>query len=606
MIVRNLLKRVGVIVVAVTIVASNFAFETPVRALATTDSVDEIHFSYGENAGEVIFNWRGSETAFFYGLDSNYGQQATAYQSAISPWDTTGPFYEVKISGLNDNTEYHYKIGESGLDHAFKTRSTGDFSWVDVGDTVSSHCFSYMPAMHQLITNQQPNVVTHGGDISVLDGCGVEAVNSYYTDQEVWSHFAAFQPAWGNHEYAEAKPEAPAGTPRDSLANYKGRSYITNAQTVPNDTETKTSNPGCGGDQGSVVNTCLGEDWGWFDSGKVRFISYPEPWPGAIEDWKVKADILMQQAQSDANVDFIITYGHRPPYTNSTEGPNLTVCAAIDYLAQKYSPRADNQGGKYILNVGHHAHGLEAYGKVNGLMHVLSAAGGQGFTPTANTTPPSEFRVRRLGILAGNYNAQNGTLGIRFVCGPDFLWIKDVCEYGSTIWSMQFTKSTAPVPTPTEWVSNVGVETNLTGWTGKYGSSNYVNIDRSTEQAHSGSASVKVSASTGANNLSSGFNDSPKIIASTTANIGYTQSVWIKPGYVGQKITLRLREWRPNWAMAGEVSQTITASSTDWQRVSQTYTTKESGNSLAYIVYANAISAGQYFYVDDLSLTSPN
>ena len=130
-----------------------------------------------------------------------------------------------------------------------------------------------------------PAFVTHGGDISYANGCGRGAVHQYYVDQQVWSAGAAFEPVWGNHEYGEPNSDEgmtpPPGTPRDSLLNYKGRSFITNGQAVPSDTASQIANPGCGWETRATMNTCQGNDWGWFQVGHVLFISYPEPWPGA-------------------------------------------------------------------------------------------------------------------------------------------------------------------------------------------------------------------------------------------------------------------------------------------------------------------------------------
>ena len=41
---------------------------------------------------------------------------------------------------------------------------------------------------------------------------------------------------------------------------------------------------------GSPAISCCGKDWGWFDAGAVRFISYPEPWTRRLwSDWQSKA-----------------------------------------------------------------------------------------------------------------------------------------------------------------------------------------------------------------------------------------------------------------------------------------------------------------------------
>jgi hypothetical protein len=50
----------------------------------------------------------------------------------------------------------------------------------------------------------------------------------------------------------------------------------------------------------------------------------------------------------------------------------------------------------------------------------------------------------------------------------------------------------------------------------------------------------------------------------------------------------------------------LTAISTNWQQLTQTLTAAGNGNQLSFAVYANNLSAGQYFNADDLSLTTPN
>jgi uncharacterized repeat protein (TIGR01451 family) len=426
------------------------ADEVPAPASPQTDTADEIHYSYGDSADSVVFNWRGSSDTIYYGTTTSYGSQVTAQNSPMTPWDVAGPFREAHLTGLSTDTTYHYKVGQNGTDNTFKTRSTGDFTWVDVGDTKSSYCAPWAEGMQSLIAAQNANFVTHGGDIAILNECGTPATHSYFTDQEVWSRKAAFQPAWGNHEYGAPTPNAPAGTPSDSYVNYKGRSWITNAQTVPNDTPTKLTHPGCGAEINSTTNTCQGRDWGWFRNGNVVFIGYPENEGGtAWADWQTKAGNIMATAQADETVDFIVSYGHRPPYTSSTEGPNTTLRSTLEALAATYSPTTSNPDGKYILNVGHHAHSQEAFSPINGLAHIIDAAGGQGLT---NWTTPvdsnSVFRSMHFGILKADYDAGEHSLTVNLVCGAEFTIVKDACTCGDTIYSTTFERQ-QPVVTTT-------------------------------------------------------------------------------------------------------------------------------------------------------------
>lgn len=704
---------------------------TVIEPPVPTGPYDEIKYSYGNNPDEVVFSWRGTESTIFYGTQIELGLQKNATNSTITPVDIEGPFREVTLSGLQPNTLYYYRIGLNGEVNTFKSAPIGSFKWSDFGDSGSSDCYPWMTSMHQFISEQKSDFVTHGGDISYANYCGEQAVHQYYTDQEVWSKNTAFQPVWGNHEYGAPSATAPVGTPRDSLANYKGRGFITNAQTVPNDTTSKVSNPGCGEEIGSLVNTCLGEDWGWFKAGGVLYISYPEPWPNALTDWEVKASALMAQAQADNSIDFIITYGHRPAYSSTSEGPDLNVKAAIDNLAQQYSPRIDNPNGKYIVSVGHHAHSAEAFSPINGLTHVVSAAGGQSFNQFTNIHPNSVFRLRHLGVLNGTYDAINHSMKLEFVCGPNIPNIGESCNYGDVMYSTTF-QSTVGVPnndpailnssitnntttqnvgsqaiydvavsnigdqtannvlatinlpqnmtivsaadatvsgqnvswdvgnlvagqsitkqlivelisgqngnlalvdlavssqdnscfestsscTATDidtiislpsfiqWVNNQSIDSNIIGWTGKYGGSSLVSVAYSLEQSRSPGGSIKISGLSGASNLNSGFNDDPKLVANTVAGKTYNGSIWFKPQFVGQSIVFRLREYSPGWTIITDKKLTYTATSTNWVEVTNNITTSQNNNWISYIVYGADIDAGEYFYIDDLSLTS--
>ena len=699
-------------------------------AHAAADTVDEIHYSFGNAPDTVVFDWHGVETTIYYGLNATYGSQATASASTVTPVDTTGPFEEVQLSGLTPNTTYHYAIGAGGIDHTFTTVPSGSFSWVDMGDTSTTVCAAWMTQIHSLVAAQNPNFVTHGGDISYANECGTPAVHQYYVDEQAWSTSAAFQPVWGNHEYGAPQPGSVPGAVRDTLENYKGRSFITNAQTVPNDTASLINNPGCGWATNSTVNTCQGEDWGYFVAGHVLYISYPEPWPGAQANWGTRADPIMAAAQADANIDFIVTYGHRPAYTSLNGQVSTDIRNAVNALATKYSPTAANPAGKYILNIAHHVHGEEVFQPINGLVNITNGGGGAG---TVNySTPPdpnSIFRLRHTGILAATYDASAHQLNVNLLCGPVMpSGGKDTCTYGSVVYSQTFTAATPPTPAPglntalsdgvtsvqtgntvtyhatvsspststgamgvdltasipsnatvtdagggvagggtldwqigpltpgqsitktftlqagtgtsmtvnaqatttdtactnagstctatdsdtvtsvpppfRQWIGNTGVETDLTGWAGKYGANTAVKVTRDTTVAHTGAASIKVSGLTGAKNLSSGFNDNPHWVQNTTAGKVYTQSAWVEPTFVGQQIFLKLREWRGN-TLVTDKTVALKAASVGWQQLTQTLTAGGSGDFLSYAVYG-VLSAGQSFNVDDLSLTTPS
>jgi hypothetical protein len=450
-------RRIGVPVAVASLVAALL----PAPPAAAADSVDEIHYSYGALPGTVVVNWRGAEKRIEFGLSTAYGFAAVARSSRIRPVDLPGPFREVVLARLAPDTRYHYRIGR-GVDHVLRTAPLGSFRWVDVGDTASSLCKPWMTKVHTLIASLRPRFVTHGGDISEANVCGTGAVHRYYDDQQVWSTSAAFQPVWGNHEYGRPDSNAPRGTPRDSLANYKGRGYLTNPQTVPVDSTTRVKPPGCPEPSSSpprqsvqprigihrpveravALNQCRGEDWGWFQAGGVLFISYPEMWAGAMASWRPEADKLMAAAERDPSIDFVITYGHRPAYSSlKVNGRESSVRKALTALAREYSPRARHRHGKYVLNLAHHVHGLEVFKPVRGLTHVTNAGGGQGTAELRKVAHGSVLRVAHLGVLAGDYHASTKRLTLRWVCGPPLPESHDGdnCDYGDVVWSMTFT-----------------------------------------------------------------------------------------------------------------------------------------------------------------------
>lgn len=415
---------------------------TSPRSTAATAPVDEVTYAYGDDRTEVVVSWRGAETTLSYGTGATYEWQVVATPSAITPVDISGPFQQAHLTGLTPGTTYHYRIGDDGPDRVLRTApaDTQSFSAVVLGDTTASTCHPHQPHVFALVAALAPDFLLHHGDLSSANECGAPAVHRFFLDVE--SSLAgggAFLPVWGNHEYGPATAQAPLGTPRDTLANYKGRVAVTHPQTVPSDTATRTGNPGCGAEIGSRVNTCRGEDWGWFRAGRVLFIGVPEPWSGAIADWRVKAGALMAQAQADPTVDFVVTYGHRPVASSTSYTPPAGWAAAFDALAAAYSPRTDPHG-KYVLNFAGHRHTLEVFGNRNGVMHVVNGGGGQGLIKFGATASGSTWRMKHLGFSTLSYDADLRELTVRVVCGPPVSYQVGTCTAGATLYSRTFSR----------------------------------------------------------------------------------------------------------------------------------------------------------------------
>lgn len=159
-----------------------------------------------------------------------------------------------------------------------------------------------------------------------------------------------------------------------------------------------------------------------------------------------------------------------------------------------------------------------------------------------------------------------------------------------------------------EWAVNNSLEADLTGWDNLFSSSPYVTVAHSTADAHTGTGSLKLTAITGASNLTSGFGTT-SWRANELVETGktYRGSVWVKPSFTGQQIVLRLREYKWNGSFSdlyGEVKTVHVATSTNWQKIEGALTAATSESGISMIVHGKALNAGDYFYADDLSVTS--
>ncbi|MGN6300932.1 MAG: PKD domain-containing protein [Angustibacter sp.] len=413
---------------------------------AQTVSADEIHYSFGDT-GQVVLSWRGVADVVHLTAPDGTQWDVTGHRSAITPVDDPGPFNEALVTGLQPGAPYRYRIGDAA-EYVLHAAPASGLHWVDVGDVGATTCWPWVATTHRLIAALKPDVVNHGGDISYANYCGTAAVHQAYLDEEVWSTSAAAQFTWGNHEFGQPSATAPPGTPRDSLANYKGRSALTNAQTLASDTASRTTPPGCLPAAGTTGNGCRGEDWGWYDAGRVRFISYPDTaMAGAFPAWTAQAAAVMQQAQDDPSIDLVVTYGHRPAYSSTSAQVSAPVKTALDSLGDRFG--AAVPGGKYRLNVAHHAHNEEVFAAQHGVVHVTSGGGGQGVAGFTTVAPGSLFRTVHPGFLSAVYDATTGQLRGDVVCGPAFAPNpKQPCVEGSVLYrlTLQVTPSAQNPP----------------------------------------------------------------------------------------------------------------------------------------------------------------
>ncbi len=313
---------------------------------AAVHAADEIHWTImGPTA--VTFDWRGVDNTLRFGLTSAYDHEAVAHAPSPVPYSSAGPFREAPLTDLQPDTLYHYAIGGGG-DHTFRTPrapGTSDFTIYAEADIGSTENYARCGVVQGLIAQGHPTFALLVGDLTYGDNKGLESIDQHFNDMMIWSQDAAYMPAWGNHEWEPSDS-------LDDLRNYKGRFDLPNGHTST----------------GSPAISCCGKDWYWFDYGNVRFIAYPEPWPNALDEWFPVANALMDSAEADGNITFVVTFGHRPAYSSGHHPGMPELKADLDSLGATHS--------KYKLNITGHSHNYERTYPQHGVTHITTGGGG--------------------------------------------------------------------------------------------------------------------------------------------------------------------------------------------------------------------------------------
>jgi parallel beta-helix repeat protein len=393
-------------ITACVLIGALMARATPARA----DTVDEVHYTF-TGATTVSLDWRGTAQDVRYGLTTDYGQTATGGAPRWTPQSSAGPFWQAQIDGLSAGATYHYSIGGSA-DHTFHTPPTGPFVFDAVGDIGDTANFSHLADTLSAVASDQPSFVIMDGDLSYAEPDGQSAVDQHFNDVMAWSTSAAYVPAWGNHEW-----EDPTS---DDLRNYKGRLQMANAQASP----------------GSPDVSCCGDDWGWFDAGGVRFIAYPEPWPGAWADWQTKASQLMSEAQSDPSIKYVVTFGHRPAYSTGFHPGEAALATILDSLGSTYS--------KYVLDMNGHSHDYERFQPIDGVTHITVGSSSSVETPWSSTDPRSA--VRAVHLMHLRVEVGDSGLLIQAICDGSVSKEDITCAPGTVL--DQYTIGTPPSVAP--------------------------------------------------------------------------------------------------------------------------------------------------------------
>ena len=354
-------------------------------------AADEIHWTF-TGPTSVAIDWRGAGSGVRYGITIAYGSIANGETPSPLPFSSPGPFWEAALTGLEPATTYHYSV-DGGPDHVFRTPpAPGESFTVYVeGDIGDSSSYSRMGAVQKLIADGGAAFVLVVGDLTYGNAHGQPCVDNHFNNVMKWSQDAGYMPAWGNHEWDGST---------DDLRNYKGRFALPNPQGSP----------------GSPSAGCCGEDWSWFDAGNTRFISYPEPYPGAWPDWNTRAKALMDAAEANPSIQFIVTFGHRPAYSTGHHAGNSTLRSYLDALGASHS--------KYVLNLNGHSHDYERTFPQYGVTHVTVGIGG---STLEESSPPCLYGTCPAPPWSAYRCFHHGALRLRFtpsaiqgeaLCGP--------------------------------------------------------------------------------------------------------------------------------------------------------------------------------------------
>ncbi len=397
---RGLRRRTVGAVVATIALTTVAASAGKVASIHTAKAVaaQEVHYTFS-SATSVTFDWVGSGRTIRYGRTSRYGKAATAHDPTPVPYSSGGPFREARLRGLKKGTTYHYSIG-GARDHRFSTAPKGRYRFdleADVGDSGTE---SRVEPTQLQIARDRPAFVIVAGDLTYGNDNGQAAVDRHFDDVMAWSRRAAYMPAWGNHEWDESS---------DDLRNYKGRFAIPHAHAS----------------RGAPQKGCCGEDWGWFDAGAVRFISYPEPYSDASwTEWGAQAGRVMAAAQASRKIKFIVTFGHRPAYSTGYHPGDSELASILDGLGDRYS--------KYVLNLNGHSHDYERFRPIHGVVHVTAGGGGSPLEPPwRRTDPRTAYRVMHLAHL--RVSVTPASIRLETVCGPATSNDDISCAAGSVI-----------------------------------------------------------------------------------------------------------------------------------------------------------------------------
>jgi hypothetical protein len=268
----------------------------------------QIHLTVQGNAStSATIAWvtRGKEDTethtVKYGVSpGDYTEVATGNSHGI-PNEPFGYIHEVELTGLEPNTAYYYICGDEAgrwsSEYTFTTAPDGarDFTFVVVGDMGTTPA-----AMENLdqMSSENPAFVLHAGDLSYANGITV-VWDIWFQQIAPLAANVLYMPSIGNHE-----DETNLG-----LSSYLGRFALPN-----------------------------NERWYSFNWGNTHVISLDtESLHTPSSDQLVWLDSDLADANENPEIDWIVVFFHKPPYSASpAHGSDLSVRRTICLLLDTY------------------------------------------------------------------------------------------------------------------------------------------------------------------------------------------------------------------------------------------------------------------------------
>jgi hypothetical protein len=167
----------------------------------------------------------------------------------------------------------------------------------------------------------------------------------------------------------------------------------------------------------------------------------------------------------------------------------------------------------------------------------------------------------------------------------------------------------APPAGAAELSANLSLESNQTGWTIPWNTNSLVTRNAPAGGSFDGTWALRVAPKAagvaGVNNGKPFWVPGPPG-SHTEFGTSYTGVAQVKAGFVGQKISLLVRETTPAGAQIASRTTTLTLKDTNWHQISTSLTSSGEDNSIRYFVYAGGFTkTSQYFLADCLSLHTP-